>query len=163
MDATTLFHRGLRRPRPVSWLAARRHRPADLRVASGRRSTGRRRRAAMHPRQGTCAPARQDHRCEIEKRCNQSDKRRRNCINPCLPCCSLSAGAACSGSCCFDPMRRCMGAKSRVEQLWLPAPSPDSYSGDWAPDEVAAECVASAKELPAHVRQCLRANRPELL
>ena len=37
------------------------------------------------------------------------------------------------------------------------------YSGDLVPDAAAAECVASAKELLAHVRMWLEANRPELL
>ena len=37
------------------------------------------------------------------------------------------------------------------------------YSGDLVPDAAAAECVMSAKELLAHVRAWLKANRPELL
>lgn len=37
------------------------------------------------------------------------------------------------------------------------------YSGDLVPDAVAAECLASASDLHAHVRAWLKANRPELL
>jgi hypothetical protein len=35
-------------------------------------------------------------------------------------------------------------------------------SGDLAPDAVAAECLASASDLLAHVRAWLKANRPDL-
>ena len=37
------------------------------------------------------------------------------------------------------------------------------YSGDLVPDATAAECVASAKELLAHVKTWLKANRSDLL
>jgi len=37
------------------------------------------------------------------------------------------------------------------------------YSGDLIPDAVAAECLASAQELLAHVRAWLKAQRPDLL
>ena len=37
------------------------------------------------------------------------------------------------------------------------------YSGDLVPDAAAPECVMSAKELLAHVRSWLKANRPDLL
>jgi len=37
------------------------------------------------------------------------------------------------------------------------------YSGDLVPDAAAAECVMSAKELLAHVREWLKANKPDLL
>lgn len=37
------------------------------------------------------------------------------------------------------------------------------YSGDLVPEAAAAECVASAKNLLAHVRMWLETNRPELL
>jgi hypothetical protein len=37
------------------------------------------------------------------------------------------------------------------------------YSGDLVPDATAAECLASARELQAHVRGWLLAHRPELL
>ncbi len=37
------------------------------------------------------------------------------------------------------------------------------YSGDLVPEATAAECVASAKELLAHVLAWLKAKRPELL
>jgi hypothetical protein len=37
------------------------------------------------------------------------------------------------------------------------------YSGDLVPEAVAAECLASATELLAHVRSWLRGNRPDLL
>jgi hypothetical protein len=37
------------------------------------------------------------------------------------------------------------------------------YSGDLVPDAVAAECLASAQSLQAHVRAWLMANRPDLL
>ena len=37
------------------------------------------------------------------------------------------------------------------------------YSGDLVPDAAAAECLASARELLAHVRKWLAANKPELL
>jgi hypothetical protein len=36
------------------------------------------------------------------------------------------------------------------------------YSGDLVPDAVAAECLASASDLHAHVRAWLKANRPDL-
>ena len=37
------------------------------------------------------------------------------------------------------------------------------YSGDLIPDSAAAECLASAIELLAHVRAWLKAHRPEML
>ena len=37
------------------------------------------------------------------------------------------------------------------------------YSGDLVPDSAAAECLASAKALLAHLRAWLAANKPELL
>ena len=37
------------------------------------------------------------------------------------------------------------------------------YSGDLVPVSAAAECLASASELRAHVRAWLAAHRPELL
>lgn len=37
------------------------------------------------------------------------------------------------------------------------------YSGDLVSDAAASECLASARELLAHVRAWLQANRPELL
>ena len=37
------------------------------------------------------------------------------------------------------------------------------YSGDLIPDAAAAECLASAQELMAHVRAWLQAQRPDLL
>lgn len=37
------------------------------------------------------------------------------------------------------------------------------YSGDLIPDAAAAECLASAQELLAHVRAWLQAQRPDLL
>ena len=37
------------------------------------------------------------------------------------------------------------------------------YSGDLVPDAAAAECLASASELLAHVRAWLATNRPDLL
>jgi hypothetical protein len=37
------------------------------------------------------------------------------------------------------------------------------YSGDLIPDSAAAECVASATDLLAHVRAWLAAHRPDLL
>ncbi len=37
------------------------------------------------------------------------------------------------------------------------------YSGELVTELAAVECVASAKELPAHVRTWLQANRPDLL
>jgi len=37
------------------------------------------------------------------------------------------------------------------------------YSGDLVPDAVAAECLASASDLHAHVRAWLKVNQPELL
>ena len=37
------------------------------------------------------------------------------------------------------------------------------YSGELVPNAAAAECLASARELLAHVRTWLKANRPELL
>jgi len=37
------------------------------------------------------------------------------------------------------------------------------YSGDLIPDATAAECLASARELLAHVRAWLQTHRPELL
>ncbi len=37
------------------------------------------------------------------------------------------------------------------------------YSGDLIPDAAAAECLASACELLAHVRAWLKVNRPDLL
>ncbi len=40
---------------------------------------------------------------------------------------------------------------------------PADYSGDLVPDSAAAECLASAKALLAHLRAWLAANKPELL
>ena len=37
------------------------------------------------------------------------------------------------------------------------------YSGDLVPDAAAAECLASASELQAHVRVWLQSHRPDLL
>jgi hypothetical protein len=37
------------------------------------------------------------------------------------------------------------------------------YSGDLVPDAVAAECMASASSLHAHLRAWLKVNRPDLL
>ena len=37
------------------------------------------------------------------------------------------------------------------------------YSGDLVPEAAAAECVMSARDLLAHVRSWLQANRPDLL
>lgn len=37
------------------------------------------------------------------------------------------------------------------------------YSGDLIPDSAAAECLASAQELLAHVQSLLQQNRPDLL
>ena len=37
------------------------------------------------------------------------------------------------------------------------------YSGDLVPDSAAAECLASAQDLLAHLRAWLAANKPELL
>jgi hypothetical protein len=37
------------------------------------------------------------------------------------------------------------------------------YSGDTVSEAAAAECITSAKELLAHVRGWLKANKPQLL
>ena len=37
------------------------------------------------------------------------------------------------------------------------------YSGDLMPDSAAAECLASASDLQAHVREWLNTHRPDLL